>query len=957
MARPFPPKTEFLINGTWTDVSSYVFGRSGDSNALSIQHGMSDQQGSVSPDSCTFTLDNADGRFSNRYPLSPYYGKIPRNTQVRQSMPTAGGDMDLYARHVEPDDSGLVSTVDKATLDIVGDIDIRIELTPAYGWRPPSQQCLAAKWVGTAGRESWVLMLRYDGILQVITSQTGSDVGTFYTSIPLPYLTTPARLALRFTLDVNLGGTQKVATFYTSDSITGTWTMLGPAQTTAGITSIAASTSDLEVGSGNDGGSPFSTTTSFVGKVHGFELYSGIAGTKVADYKPNRAGNTVGSTSWADTCATPNTWNVVTKTRITSDRVRFVGEMTNLPLTWDITKRDVQLAVQSYGALRRLSRGGQLLKSSLYRYLLGQLFKNLYFPLEDGSDTTVPQAVAGSGPVVSSSGLTFSGSTPDGFPGSGGAATLTSSNSFLQVSTAGRTSTGSASALVYFRLAALPASEKALFTIRGQGTGATVTISVDTTGYTFRVFSAAGAAVDSGSTLFGAGASPLNQWIGMQVLFTTVGPNVRWDTTWHAVGSTVFFTHLVGGGSFAGTVGRFNLIRCDAATDAAYTSAQTAHWLCTQNSTQINNPEFAIASNAFIGETAGARMRRLATQENVLVDVYGEINNVISSAPMGAQRVASLSDLFADCYKLDGGVFGEQRDRLAFVYYCASFFGNRRGLVLSESSSHLSEQPVLPDDDRYLINDYTATRTAGGSSRTVAEDSTWGPNNITDPPSGVGRVPGGDSFNAATDDQMQGVSQFQVFWRTWDEPRIPSLKVGLHRTPLTSSLALTRDVLDAYLASPVQLTGMLTIASFDALNMTVLGYTEQYDGFLWTLTFNTVPQGPYNSGRADIEGPEGRVPRAADSNSVLNADITNTATTFVINTPIGADWIVGSSAPDFPIMVMMGGELMSVGQIAAPAGNLQTASSVTRSVNGVVKAQTAATPVLVRDAVYVGISS
>jgi hypothetical protein len=949
MARPFPPKTEFFIDSTWVDATSSVFGKSGEPGSVSIMHGMSEQQNNISPDSCTFTLRNADGKWSNRYPLSPYYGKIPRYTQVRQSVPGAGGDMDLYALHVEPDDSGLAFTTDKATLDVVGDIDIRIELTPAYGWRGPSPQQVAAKW--TPGATSWSLRVLQTGRIEFATSQTGTTLGTTYFSTAIP-ITATQRLALRVTLDVDLGGTQKVMTFYTSDSITGTWTILGTAQTTAGTTSIASTSSQVEVGSGNDGGSVFAGGTSYVGKVHGFEMYSGIAGTKVADYKPNRTGNVVGSTTWADTCATPNTWSVVTKTRITSDRIRFVGEMANLPLTWDTTKRDVALSVQAYTAFRRLSKGGQPLHSPIYRNLISQVGTNLYFPMEDGSDTLAPQAVVGSGPYVHYSSINFSGSTPDGFPGSAGAVTLAGANAYLQVSTAGRTGTGTARAVFYFKLTAVPTPSAAwpLFEIRGQGTIGSVVWAVANDGYAIDLQSAGGTSLASGTTLFGAGASPLNSWVGVEIELVQSGPNINWSVLWHGVTTEVFY---IMSGSIAGSVGRFNWMRGDVSTNAAFANMQSAHWLCTTGSLDLT--ALAQAENAFLDEMAGDRIRRLGAEENMQVNVYGQINNVINSAPMGYQRIASVLDLFTDCAKVDGGVFGEARDRLGFVYYCASFLGNRRGLVLSESSSHLSAQPIVPDDDRYLINDYTATRTGGGSARTVAADGTYGPNNILDPPAGVGRVPGGDTFNAATDDQVQGISQYQVFWRTWDESRIPNLSVGLHRSALTSNQALTRQVLDAYLASPVKLQDLLTIASFDALNMSIIGYTETYDGFLWTIIFNTIPQGPNNIPRAEIEGPDDRIPRAGDSNSVLNADITSTANTFVINTLIGAKWIVGSSAPDFPIYVMMGGELMSVGQIGAPAGALQTASNVTRSVNGVVKAQTASTPVEVRDAVNLGL--
>lgn len=963
MARPLQPKTEMLINNVWTDVTSDVFARAGEESAISVQHGMSDQQGNVSPDSSTFSLQNTTGAYSNRYPLSANYGKIPRNTQVRHSVPTAAGDMDLYSLHAEPNLSGQVTTADKATLDVTGDIDIRIEAAPAYGWRPQYPVTLAGKYDVALNSRSWSLVLAVSGQLQFFTSQSGTALGTTYTSVAVPQAST--RLAVRVTLDVDLGGTQKVCTFYTSDSITGTWTILGSALTTAGTTSIFSSTSALEVGSSNSGGAAFGGVTAWVGKIYGFEMYNGIAGTKVADYKPNRTGNVVGSSGWADTCATPNTWSVVTKTRVTSDRVRFVGEMTNLPLTWDKTKRDIELSVQAYGVLRRLTRGGQPLHSPVYRYLNSQLNTNMYFPVEDGANTIRPQpAIGAAGTSSSVSNITLSGTTPTGFPGSSGAVTLNAAQSYVQCSAPGRSTTGTQSALVYFKTPTnVIGLEQPLFTISGQNFS--VQIMIGPTTYAFLINNALGGLINYYSISFAAEAAPTG-WVAMQVRMTqSSATQGLFETIWHGVGSKTFYTHNPGGtteslgGSFPVT--RFNVIRFEALNSTAFVGAQGAHFLCTQDTWMINTISVADAANAFLAETAAARMRRVAAEENTNVEVYGEQAGFLTSASMGYQKTGTLLDILADCYKTDGGVMGEARDRLGLVYYCAAFFGAHQGLVLSESSFHLSDVISLPDDDRYLINDYTAARDGGATGRATASDVTYGPNNVLDPPSGVGRVPGGDTFNLATDEQAARVAQFQLFWRTWDEPRIPNLKVGLHRSAMTTNTALTRDVLAAYLGSPVQLTGLLNIASFDALNMSILGYSETFDGFLWSITFNTVPQGPYSAGRVELETADGRAPRAGTQpgvGSVLNASITSTATTFVVNmVGSAASWIVGSSAPDFPIFVMMDGELMSVGQIGARAANLQTFSSVTRSVNGVVKAQTAGAAVSVRDSVYIGMSS
>ncbi len=76
-----------------------------------------------------------------------------------------------------------------------------------------------------------------------------------------------------------------VVTFYTSTSLTGSWTQLGAVITTAGTTSIFNSTASLGVGDVPTSG--FSRPS---GRIHGLEVRNGIAGSAVATptSPPNR---------------------------------------------------------------------------------------------------------------------------------------------------------------------------------------------------------------------------------------------------------------------------------------------------------------------------------------------------------------------------------------------------------------------------------------------------------------------------------------------------------------------------------------------------------------------------------------------------------------------------------------------------------------------------------------------
>jgi hypothetical protein len=80
-------QVEILTGGTWVDITSYVMSRDG-TGAVSIARGQPNEASSADPSRCTFQLNNRDGRFSPRNPLSPYYGLIGRNTPLRVSVPS-----------------------------------------------------------------------------------------------------------------------------------------------------------------------------------------------------------------------------------------------------------------------------------------------------------------------------------------------------------------------------------------------------------------------------------------------------------------------------------------------------------------------------------------------------------------------------------------------------------------------------------------------------------------------------------------------------------------------------------------------------------------------------------------------------------------------------------------------------------------------------------------------------
>lgn len=178
----------------------------------------------------------------------------------------------LYLEGIEAD---YLSTPHRASFN-VADLDLRVDLHPTT-WRPAAAVAIARKYVAVTGGRSWVLWLDPAGTLVLRWSADGAAfLQTTSTAVPI----TSGRLAVRITIDVDNGAGGRVVTWYTAPTIAGPWTVLGSASTTAGTTAIHPSNSPIEVGRSLPGGV---TLAYFTGRVHAFQLRTGIGGSVVAN--------------------------------------------------------------------------------------------------------------------------------------------------------------------------------------------------------------------------------------------------------------------------------------------------------------------------------------------------------------------------------------------------------------------------------------------------------------------------------------------------------------------------------------------------------------------------------------------------------------------------------------------------------------------------------------------------
>ena len=197
----------------------------------------------------------------------------------------------------------LLLTVDKAALDIVGDLEIIALIAPddrtpatdvsVVSKDPAGDRAYRLDWT-TGGR---IRLNWYDGTSS--QSETSPVLGG----------TDGDDIWIRVTLDVDNGAGGRDTTWYDSADPPNTdpgsviWNQLGSVDTTAGVTSIQLSTGDLVIGNRASGGSG-----DFAGKVYVVWLYDGIGGTRVAnpDFRDTVQGN------WASPPVTDdesNSWN------------------------------------------------------------------------------------------------------------------------------------------------------------------------------------------------------------------------------------------------------------------------------------------------------------------------------------------------------------------------------------------------------------------------------------------------------------------------------------------------------------------------------------------------------------------------------------------------------------------------------------------------------------------------
>ena len=212
---PFAPRYDILINGVWTDISTYVYQR----NPQIITRGRRSESSTSDTMTLTATVDNRTGVFDPNNPNGTWYGQISRNTYVRVSFPSTATPYMFCASSLTA--ANYMSAPDNSRLDITGDLDIRFDAwfsnicTPAGS--VANANCVG-KYGPSAGTRSYILRLDARGFVRLFWSADGTNAIGVVSTVPI-YGMVYGRIAIRATLKCNNGSGGYTVTFYTAPQL------------------------------------------------------------------------------------------------------------------------------------------------------------------------------------------------------------------------------------------------------------------------------------------------------------------------------------------------------------------------------------------------------------------------------------------------------------------------------------------------------------------------------------------------------------------------------------------------------------------------------------------------------------------------------------------------------------------------------------------------------------------
>jgi hypothetical protein len=606
---------------------------------------------------------------------------------------------------------------------------------------------------------------------------------------------------------------------------------------------------------------------------------------------------------------------------------RFEGYAAGWTPGWDPSAKVATVAVTAAGVLRRLTQGKTPLKSPLYR-AAHAVAPVAAWMLDDASGSTTLASSVGGAPL--SLGNAVAGVTDAGLAGVAAVIRMPQSAPATSAVVAPYSmAAGFLGIRLWAKVDLQGNSDTATMTLRcamsGPGTLGSVDITLwgntvppagaianmrDTAGIGI------GSSLDTGLGFPGLPINPLDgEWHEVLATFTTVGPNLM---------GTLYLDGQLGAQlTYVGA--SLNPVTSVSLRNDLIGGTANLNYYST--AAIYNDPAVVpayAAGDGYAAEDAAARLARLCAEQGVPITVTGA-----SNITMGPQPSATFVELLRQCEAADGGLlydgFGP-----GLGYVCRSSRYNQVAALTLHADAdppHIAPPFTPVDDDQRNRNDITASRTGGSSARYVDQTG----------PLGTGRIGTYDSsvdLNVDVDSGLLDQAAWRVHLGTVEGLRYPSLNMDLLATPALAAAWLEVTLTER--VDVVNITTRTTQHPPDDLSLAIEGWDETIDHVRWQVAQNNSPQRPWTVNVVE----DAQYGRVETDGSTLAANITSTATSASVASSTAYIWTTTATFPaDFPFDIEIGGERITV--TAITGGSSPQTFTLTRSVNGVVKAHSA----------------
>jgi hypothetical protein len=867
------------LNGTWTDITDYVYQRDGSVN-ITITFGRPDESSKLVTAQCKLQLNNRGGTFSAKNSSSPFYPYITRNTQLRVLVPVSYNTTDAGMAYLFTGEvpawppSWDASGADVWTDIVASGITRRLNLQATIGsalsrfylqkdtsdptypiayWtmEDGSTSATLAEFTGNGSAATFTgtPTLASDDSFSgsdpipvlngaVITCLTGvfGDTGSAVYTIPGTYTFTPRAGLTSLTSAECWGGGGGGSNGYQAN--TGQDAAGGGAEY-AKETAVAVTAGNpytVVVGAGGAGGKSSLTIT------------GGVLGSGIRQ-RPVR-GSSGGTSSFAG--------DAVTVTAHGGGGGTFTGTRAGAGGTGssNATHHDGAAGGKNSGALYGGSGGG----SSGGTAAAGNAGSN-----GGGSNTGAAGGAAVTGGGAGGKGgnggpSTDQGGTAGSVPGGGGGSGGENQGN-LAAHSGGNGGAGKV------KLAWTPLVSPAYNTVRfllhvpaGGDTNNAVVAQYKTGGKVATVIltyttASSGSLVltgkDSGGTLLftSAAITGINGVPNLISMELIPGATIGYRMSVMPANNPLTATQNTGTASASGSVGAVSEVDVNPA--GALSGTALGHLLVQYSFESLG--ALSGAGNAGLGpvsgwsqEKIGHRFGRLCTEEGIPYQLIGDVEHGVStSEQMGPQPDAKFMDVMQQLEDLNGGLLFEPASQFGLGYRARADLVAQKpaitGVVADYAQAHLSApfQPV--DDDQLTRNVVTISRTNGSS--VIARDVTSALSSL-DPPDGVGQYTYSLTVNASADSQLAGVASRVLTLGTVDEYRYPQVNFQLSRSAIAQLFSsLVQMTAGDYLRilNPPSFLGIGTI------NLLAFGFTITIGAFQLDIALNCVPESPFET--------------------------------------------------------------------------------------------------------------